>query len=98
MRALKLSLTAMIVVNVVLSVMLLSGNLSPNTSEAQVADRAGTYLGVTGAVSSTRDVIYVINTRDDRLAVFQWSDPYKRLDLLANIDLRDAFATQVGAQ
>lgn len=98
MRALKLTLTGMIVANVILAVMLLSGNLSPNTSEAQVADRAGQYLGVTGAISSTRDVLYVINTRDDRLAVLQWSDPYKKLELLANVDLREAFATQVGGR
>ncbi|MFH0965200.1 MAG: hypothetical protein V2A58_14465 [Planctomycetota bacterium] len=93
MRAMQITLTALIVVNAVLAVTLLAGNLTYNTAGAQTADRAGEYVAVTGMISSSRDCLYLINTRDDRLAVFLWSDPYKRMDLLANIDLREAFAT-----
>jgi len=93
MKGLKLTLTIMIVANAALMVMLLAGDLSFNRAEAQVADRSGEYLGVTGHVSSTEAVLYLINTRSDRMCVFFWARSYDRLNLLANVDLKEAFAT-----
>jgi len=95
MKGLKLTLTIMIVANGVLMVMLLAGDLSFNRADAQVADRAGDYLGVTGDVSSTEAVLYLVNTRSDRMCVFFWSRTYGRLQLYANVDLKEAFATVV---
>ena len=58
-----------------------------------MADRAGEYLGVTGHISSTESVLYLVNTRTDRLAVLFWSRTYKRLERYANVDLREVYAT-----
>lgn len=95
MKSLKLTLTIMIVANAVLMVMLLAGDLSVNRADAQVADRAGEYLGVTGHVSSTQAVLYLVSTRTDRMCVFFWDRSYNRLQFLANVDLKEAFATAV---
>lgn len=95
MKGLKLTLTVLIVMNAVLMVMLLSGDFTFNRAEAQVADRAGEYLGVTGHVSSTEAVLYLVNTRLDRLTVLFYSRTYKRLERFANVDLREVYATSV---
>lgn len=95
MKGLRVTLTIMIVANAVLMVMLLAGDLSVNRAEAQVADRAGEYVAVTGHVSSAQAVLYLVNTRSDRMCVFFWDRSYNTLQLLANVDLKEAFATAV---
>ena len=92
MKGLKLTLTGLIVANAVLMVMLV---FSFNGAQAQVADRGGEYLGVTGQITSTDQVLYLVNTRLDRMCVFFYSPISERVELYGNVDLKEAFATQV---
>jgi len=85
------ALTAMVAV-VALGVVGALIGVRNDRAEAQIVDRAGNYLAVTGTVAGRNEqVLYLINTRDNIMVVYKYDGTERILYRLAETSLEGDF-------
>ena len=82
-----LTLTAVIL----LVALVLVNSFNTNSAVADVTDRGGDYIMITGAVSNSTEELYVINLSTGRLNLYRMDINKKRLVIDDRIDLDKMF-------
>ena len=87
----KVAITALVVMNCFLLVLLLNASGTVNLASGQLAgtssDRAGDYLAVTGQIGANEQVLYVINTRTDQMLVLRYYRVRQHIEVLGMTNL-----------
>ncbi len=82
----KVAITALVVLNCFLLVLLLNAGGTINLASGQLAgttsDRAGDYLAVTGQIGANEQVVYLVNTRTDQMLVLRYYRVRKYVEVL----------------
>ena len=89
---------SLLVISAVILTALLVGTYF-NTQQPAYGDtpaRAGRYIGVTGAVASSRDLMYLTDVVADQLNVYGIDINTKSIKLIQAVDLKRIFAAKEG--